>query len=131
MELHGVVGASQGGQRAKRPGPEPFGHLVSSCHGPYVGWGAALARWVILSYTDVVKTAISLPDDLFALATKRAAELGVSRAQLFATALRGFLNDLDASSLVARIDAVAELANADESARLAVDAGHRVLQRGA
>jgi metal-responsive CopG/Arc/MetJ family transcriptional regulator len=78
-----------------------------------------------------VKTAISLPDDLFALATERAAELGVSRSQLFATALRRFLDDLDASSLVARIDAAAEVANADESARQAVDAGRRVLGRGA
>jgi metal-responsive CopG/Arc/MetJ family transcriptional regulator len=72
-----------------------------------------------------VKTAISLPDETFRLATERATQLGISRSELFCTAVRRYLADLDESSLVSQIDAVADLANEDESARTAVDAGHR------
>lgn len=78
-----------------------------------------------------MKTAISVPDETFRLATKRAAELGISRSELFSTAVRRYLEELDGSSLVSQIDSVAEIANADESARSAVDAGHSLLDEAA
>jgi len=74
-----------------------------------------------------VKTAISVPDETFRLATERAAQLGISRSELFSTAVRRYLDELDGSSLVSQIDAVAEIANEDESARSAVDSGHSLL----
>ncbi|MDA8184918.1 MAG: ribbon-helix-helix protein, CopG family [Acidimicrobiales bacterium] len=74
-----------------------------------------------------MKTAISLPDETFRLATERAAQLGISRSELFSTAVRHYLDELDEFSLVSQIDAVAELANEDGSARTAVDAGRRLI----
>ena len=74
-----------------------------------------------------MKTAISVPDETFNLATERAAQLGISRSELFSTAVRRYLDELDASSIVSQIDAVAELANDDESVRSAVGAARRLL----
>lgn len=82
---------------------------------------------VIPGYTRTVKTAISVPDETFRLATERAAQLGISRSELFSTAVRRYLDELDASSIVSQIDAVAELANDDESVRSAVGAARRLL----
>jgi hypothetical protein len=76
-----------------------------------------------------VKTAISVPDETFRLATERAVQLGISRSELFSTAVRRYLDELDVSSLVSEIDAVVDRANEDESARSAVDAGHRLLAK--
>jgi len=73
-----------------------------------------------------VKTAISLPDETFRLATERASQLGISRSELFSTAVRHYLDELDESSLVSQIDAVADVANEDKAARAAVGAGHRL-----
>jgi metal-responsive CopG/Arc/MetJ family transcriptional regulator len=78
---------------------------------------------VILTH---VKTAISLPDDLFERATRRAGELGISRSQLFATAAQRYLDHLDESSVTARIDQVLE-ATDDDSSVAAVRAGRRRL----
>ncbi len=74
-----------------------------------------------------MKTAISVPDETFRLATERAAQLGISRSELFSTAVRHYLDELDESSLVSQIDAAAEVANEDGSVRSAVDAGRRLL----
>ena len=68
---------------------------------------------VIPGYTGGVKTAISLPDETFRRATDAAAELGVSRSELFARAMEQYLERLSADSLTAEIDAV-----------LTRDAGH-------
>lgn len=38
-----------------------------------------------------MKTAISIPDDVFEQADRRAAELRISRSELYATAVRTFL----------------------------------------
>jgi len=53
-----------------------------------------------------MKTAISLPDDLFASAEALAARLGVSRSHLFATALAEFLAKHQGRKVTARLDAV-------------------------
>lgn len=51
-----------------------------------------------------MKTAISLPDETFDAATRRAAELGISRSQFFARAARRYLEELESTSLTAQIN---------------------------
>lgn len=53
-----------------------------------------------------MKTAISLPDDLFASAEALAARLGVSRSSLFATALAEYVAKHQSRKVTARLDAV-------------------------
>lgn len=51
-----------------------------------------------------MKTAISLPDDLFTAADALAGRLGVSRSELYATALAEFLAKHGESEITARLD---------------------------
>ena len=81
---------------------------------------------VIPGYTDNVKTAISLPDDTYDQATRRAAELGISRSEFFARAARSYLNQLAAQSLTEQIDEALRNAG-DDSATAAAAAGRRYL----
>ena len=75
-----------------------------------------------------MKTAISLPDDTFDRASRRAKALGMSRSEFFARAAVNYLDELDARSLTARMDAALHvIGETDESTDLAVNAGHRVL----
>lgn len=75
-----------------------------------------------------MKTAISLSDDTFERVTRRARELGVSRSELFARAAVSYLDDLDARSLTAGVNAAVDLiVDRDESTALAVEVGHRLL----
>jgi len=60
-----------------------------------------------------MKTAISVPDETFARVDRRAAELGVSRSQFYATAAARYLDDLERSSLTAKINQALELAGHD------------------
>jgi len=53
-----------------------------------------------------MKTAISLPDDLFRLGESAARKLRMSRSELYATALREFLERRRASNITARLDAI-------------------------
>jgi predicted transcriptional regulator len=53
-----------------------------------------------------MKTAVSLPDDLFRLAETTARRLWVSRSQLYATALADFLSRQQASSVRERLNEV-------------------------
>lgn len=70
-----------------------------------------------------MKTAISLPDATFDAATRRAAELGMSRSQFFAVAAQRYLDELDSSSVTTQIDDALDDAGADDSATIAVAAG--------
>lgn len=70
-----------------------------------------------------MKTAISLPEDTFAAATRRAHDLGVSRSQFFATAARRYLDELDADSMTAQIDQALAAGAGDESTTTAADRG--------
>ncbi|MBS9533431.1 ribbon-helix-helix protein, CopG family [Mycobacterium sp. M1] len=76
-----------------------------------------------------MKTAISVPDATFERVTRRAAELGMSRSELFARAADHYLDELDAGSLTARIDdALRRIGeDPDESEVDAAMAGRRVL----
>ena len=61
-----------------------------------------------------MKTAISLPDDLFEAADELAEKLGVSRSQLYARALSEYVAQHGESDVTARLNAV----YADTEARL-------------
>jgi Ribbon-helix-helix protein, copG family len=78
---------------------------------------------VIPGYTGNVKTAISLPDDTYDQATRRAAELGISRSEFFARAARSYLNQLAAQSLTEQIDEA--LRNAGDDSNTAAAAASR------
>ena len=85
------------------------------------------ASTVIPGYTLVVKTAISVPDETFDRVTRRARELGMSRSELFATAAKHYLDELDRRSLTALIDEALEQVGADDSSAVARAAGRRRL----
>ncbi len=72
-----------------------------------------------------MKTAISIPDETFERAERRAALLGLSRSEFFSRAAQRYLEQLDAESLTERIDAALDLLGGDESAVGAVAAGRR------
>jgi metal-responsive CopG/Arc/MetJ family transcriptional regulator len=66
-----------------------------------------------------MKTAISLPDDIYAQATRRAAELGISRSEFFARAARRYLDELASQSLTQQIDEALQAAGDDSNAAAA------------
>jgi Arc/MetJ family transcription regulator len=76
-------------------------------------------RSVIPGYTEDMKTAISLPDDTYAQATRRAAELGISRSEFFARAARRYLDELASQSLTQQIDEALQAADDDSNAAAA------------
>jgi metal-responsive CopG/Arc/MetJ family transcriptional regulator len=51
-----------------------------------------------------MKTAISIPDDIFASADQLAEQLGVSRSELYATAVAEFVAKHQATDVTARLD---------------------------
>jgi predicted transcriptional regulator len=53
-----------------------------------------------------MKTAVSVPDDLFQLAETAARRLRVSRSQLYATALAEFLNRQQGNAITERLNDV-------------------------
>jgi metal-responsive CopG/Arc/MetJ family transcriptional regulator len=79
----------------------------------------------------MVKTAISLPDDTFEQATKRAGELGISRSEFFARAARRYLDELSAESLTRQIDETLRAAGAEDGGQVAAQAGRKRLAREA
>jgi hypothetical protein len=74
---------------------------------------------VIPGYTRGVKTAISLPDDTYEQASRRAAELGISRSEFFARAARRYLDELASRSLTQQIDEALQAADDDSGAAAA------------
>lgn len=52
-----------------------------------------------------MKTAISVPDELAARVDRTAGERGMSRSELYATAARRYLDELDGEGLLARMNA--------------------------
>ena len=57
-------------------------------------------------YSPPVKTAISIPDELFAAGDRFAARRGMSRSELYATALEHFLAGADDDDVTAALDGV-------------------------
>ncbi len=78
----------------------------------------------------LMKTAISVPNDIFENANRAAAALGVNRSAFFARAAECYLQQLDAESLTGEIDAALARAGIDDSSSAAVAAGRRQLARG-
>jgi metal-responsive CopG/Arc/MetJ family transcriptional regulator len=72
-----------------------------------------------------MKTAISLPDDLFTLADEFAKLLGVSRSELYATALRRYIESHPANDLTQKINAFC----ATENTELPPDIAHVVRRK--
>lgn len=75
-----------------------------------------------------MKTAISLPDETYERASRRAGDLGLSRSEFFARAAQHYLDDLDAQSLTSQIDdALDRFCASDEAATDAIEVGYRLL----
>ncbi len=75
-----------------------------------------------------MKTAISVPDEIFERVCLRARALGMSRSEFFARAAQRYLEDLDAEPLSDQIDsALASLGGTDDARQDAVAVGRRVL----
>jgi Arc/MetJ family transcription regulator len=89
-----------------------------------------MRRVVLPGYTHVMKTAISVPDDTFEQATRRAAELGISRSEFFARAARRYLDELASRSLTQQVNQALQTAGADDSAAAAAHAGRELLAAG-
>jgi hypothetical protein len=70
-----------------------------------------------------VKTAISVPDETFDLATRCARELGISRSEFFTRAARRYLDDLSTATLTRQIDDALSAAGVDDSGQAAARAG--------
>lgn len=61
--------------------------------------GCALAHGYNHGHTSVVKTAISVPDDIFRRATRYAKRLGISRSELFTRAVEQFIQEQNARAI--------------------------------
>lgn len=61
-----------------------------------------------------MKTAISVPDDVFAQVEAASARMGISRSAFFATAARRWLEVLDEQSVTDQIDAALEASGAPD-----------------
>ena len=75
-----------------------------------------------------MKTAISIPDETFKRVTQSAQELGMSRSEFFTRAVVAYLDELDAKSLTAQINAALDLIGEDEDSQLVVEASKRRLR---
>ena len=64
----------------------------------------SLVLAVIPGYTNGMKTAISLPDDVFAKAEHLARTKGMSRSELYATALKDYIQRQDRANLTEEIN---------------------------
>ncbi len=64
------------------------------------------ARGITAVILSIMKTAVSLPDDLFRSAEAAARKLRVSRSQLYAAAIREFLDRRRTSSVTARLNEI-------------------------
>lgn len=81
-----------------------------------------------MSYTFGMKTAISIPDDLFVAADALARELGQSRSHLYAQAVREYLARHSADSITEALNAVwADVQ--DEDRAFVAEAARRTLER--
>ena len=76
-----------------------------------------------------MKTAISVPDDLYEQVEKWAGVLNIGRSRFYARAAERYIAELEADSMTAELNAVAELVNADESTRAAVEHSRYMLSR--
>ena len=69
-------------------------------------WISNLAKKVILWYGRGMKTAISIPDDVFESADELAEQMGVTRSHLYATAVAEYVAKYRASDVTATLNEV-------------------------
>jgi hypothetical protein len=81
------------------------------------------------SYTQGVKTAISVPDEVFREAERTAKRLGMSRSELFTRAMREFLGVRRDRAVTAAYDEAFDDGNEGEDARFRREAARRALLR--
>jgi hypothetical protein len=74
-----------------------------------------------------MKTAISVPDEIFAQAAGKAGELGISRSEFFSRAARRYLDELAACSVTSQIDQALLAAGNDDTGAAATAAGRGLL----
>ncbi len=60
--------------------------------------------WYNFSYTIIMKTAISIPDNLFKNVEKAAKKLGISRSNLFSIAIQEYLENHNYSHIKKKLD---------------------------
>lgn len=65
-----------------------------------------VAIWYKKYHTFGMKTAVSIPDKIFRSADSLAKRLGMSRSQLYATALADFLSRRQSEQVKERLDAI-------------------------
>jgi hypothetical protein len=84
------------GNREKRP--------KTACSRQRLGSVAGSARWYNSGYTKNMKTAVSLPDEIFRQAEATAKKLRMSRSRLYATAISEYLDRHRADSVTERLN---------------------------
>ena len=62
--------------------------------------------WYNFSYTIIMKTAISIPDNLFKNVEKAAKKLGISRSNLFSIAIQEYLENHNYSHITKKLDSI-------------------------
>lgn len=67
---------------------------------------AALTFWYNSGYTSIMKTAISITEELFESAEQFARGRGMSRSELYATALRHYLREHGGEAITERLDEI-------------------------
>ena len=77
-----------------------------------------------------MKTAISVPDEVFNRVGRQADEMGISRSEFFARAARKYLDELAAESVTDQINEALEKAGADDSNAVAAAVGRSRLSAG-
>ena len=65
-----------------------------------------LYQWYNPSYTFTMKTAISIPDDVFEAADRTARSLGVSRSELYSTAVNEYIERHRIEDVTVKLDEV-------------------------
>jgi metal-responsive CopG/Arc/MetJ family transcriptional regulator len=75
-----------------------------------------------------VKTAISVPDEIFKRATHHAERLGMSRSEFFSTAARRWADQLEEGELTEAIDAAVASAGSDDDLPFVRRAAARLLE---
>jgi len=111
-----IGGGGRGGRAPERPGnPEEDGYCNegNSCHGVILirmnlerVTGSQLDRCYTVGYTIHMKTAISIPDDLFEAAEKMARKLKISRSEFYQQAVASFLQQHGADVVRESLDRV-------------------------
>jgi predicted DNA-binding protein len=83
----------------------------------------------IMSYTQGMKTAVSVPDELFQRAEELARRLGKSRSQVYREALAEYVYRREARSVTNALDQLVDELGSEPD-RWVTEAGRRALELG-